>query len=352
MAEQMRQWTTGQDGLENLKLQTSSLPEPGENEVLVKIHAVSLNYRDTEVCMGLYGHHKSVSQAASIVPCSDMCGTIVKSNSAAWKVGQRAMSIFNQTHQTGQVTEKDMASGMGLPLPGVLAEYRVFPEYGLVSVPDYLTDDEACTLPIAAVTAWMSINWMQPIGSPVTNSETTVLFQGTGGVSISGLQIAKACGLKAIVTSSSNEKLEKARKLGADFTINYKNTPAWEEQVVQYTHSKGADIIFECGGAQTLRQSFECVAFGGLISCIGYLSGKEDAPGDRMNTNVLALKRNVTLKGILNGPRERFEEMLAVYVDKQIHPVVDRVYKFEEAKEALQYLFKGGHFGKVVVRIA
>lgn len=122
--------------------------------------------------------------------------------------------------------------------------------------------------------------------------------------------------------------------------------------MLSLTSNKGADIIFECGGAQTLRQSFECVAFGGMISCIGYLSGKEDGPENRMNTNVLALKRNVTLKGILNGPKDRFEELLAVYAEKGVKPVVDRVFGFDEAKDALVYLFKGGHFGKVVIKVA
>lgn len=150
--------------------------------------------------MGLYGHHKSVNQSSSLVPCADMCGTILKAGKdSSWKVGQRVLSIFTQTHQTGQIKEADMAHGMGLPLPGVLQEYRVFPDYGLVSAPDYLTDEEASTLTIAAMTAWMSINWMQPIGSPTTDPNTTVLLQGTGGVSISGLQIAKAYGLKSII---------------------------------------------------------------------------------------------------------------------------------------------------------
>jgi NADPH:quinone reductase-like Zn-dependent oxidoreductase len=165
------------------------------------------------------------------------------------------------------------------------------------------------------------------------------------------LSRAPAHSFPVIVTSSSDEKLEKARKLGADYAINYKTTPDWEKEVLRITGGNGADIIFECGGAQTLRQSFECVAFGGLISCIGYLSGKEDAPGNRMNTNVLALKRNVTLKGILNGPKDRFEEMLRLYGEKQVHPVVDKVFSFDEAKEAIQYLFKGSHFGKVVIKV-
>lgn len=140
--------------------------------------------------------------------------------------------------------------------------------------------------------------------------------------------------------------------MGADHIINYRTNPEWHEEVLRITDGRGADIIFECGGAQTLRKSFECVSFGGLISCIGYLSGKEDAPGSKMNTNVLALKRNVTLKGILNGPKDRLEEMLGLYSKKGIRPVVDKTFAFDEAKEALHYLFRGSHFGKVVIKIS
>jgi NADPH:quinone reductase-like Zn-dependent oxidoreductase len=301
--------------------------------------------------MGLYNHHKSLSQATDLVPCSDICGTIVSPGTSAWKEGQRVMAIFNQTHLKGQVKEVHMSSGLGLPLPGCLTEYRAFPAESLVAVPEYLTDEEACCLPIAGVTAWMAINGMRPLGQPANGGET-VLIQGTGGVAISGLQIAKASGLRTIITSSSDSKLERAKDaLGADFGINYRTSPEWQEEVMRLTDNEGADIIFENGGAQTLRKSFDCVAFGGLIDCIGYLSGKEDAPGDRLNTNVLALRRNVTLKGILNGPRERFEEMAGFYAEHEIHPVVDKVFNFEEAKEALQYLFSGGHFGKVVVKV-
>jgi NADPH:quinone reductase-like Zn-dependent oxidoreductase len=263
------------------------------------------------------------------------------------------MAIFNQTHIHGQVKEKDMASGLGLPLPGCLTEYRAFPAESLVAVPDYMTDEEAACLPIAGVTAWMALNGMRPLGQPISNGEETVLLQGTGGVAISGLQIAHAAGLKTIITSSSDAKLEKARKeLGADHGINYRTSPEWQTEVMRITDNEGADIIFENGGAQTLRKSFDCVAFGGLINAIGYLSGKEDAPGDRMNMNVLALRRNVTIKGILNGPREQFEELTKFYSKHEIHPVVDKVFKFDEAKEALQYLYSGGHFGKVVVKVA
>ena len=155
----------------------------------------------------------------------------------------------------------------------------------------------------------------------------------------------------AIVTSSSDDKLKKAKALGADHVINYRTTPNWDDAVMELTGGRGADIIFECGGAQTLRKSFACVAFGGTISSFGYLSGKQDEAGDRTNVNVLALSRNVTLKGVFNGPRDRFQEMVAFVEEHQIHPVVDRVFGFEEGREALQYLFSGKHFGKVVVKV-
>ncbi|OTA99279.1 hypothetical protein M426DRAFT_325262 [Hypoxylon sp. CI-4A] len=354
----MKQWISGQDGLDSLRLVDAPNPtELKDNEVLIKIHSVSLNFRDTEVCMGEYGHYKSLEQEKDIVPCSDMCGTVEKLGSdnddGGLKVGDRVASIFNQTHLKGQITEKDMASGLGFPLPGVLTQYRVFPAYGLVKVPEYLTDAEAATLPIAAVTAWMALNTFQPIGQPINGKEKVVLLQGTGGVSIAGLQISKALGLTVIVTSSSDAKLDRARELGADHTINYKTTPEWQEKVLELTNGQGADIIFETGGAETLTKSLECVAFGGLISCIGYLSGKEDAPGPRVNLNVLALRRNVTLKGILNGPKDRFEELLRIYEDKKIHPIVDLVYPFEKAKDARSTLSTGSlHFGKIVIQVS
>ncbi|KAH8797962.1 hypothetical protein F5884DRAFT_814221 [Xylogone sp. PMI_703] len=346
-----KQWVTSQSGLDDLTLVEGVLPSPGPNEVLVKISAVSINYRDTEVIMGLYNHHKAINSVAqSLVPCSDMCGIIVSSNSANWQINDRVLSIFTQTHLTGQLKEGHMKSGLGLPLPGVLAQHRVFPDYALVRAPAYLSDEEAATLPVAGVTSWMAINGMRPFGQPGGQGET-VLIQGTGGVSISGLQIAKASGAKVIITSSSDKKLEQARKLGADITINYRTIPDWDYEVLKMTNGEGADTIFENGGANTLRKSFECVAFGGLINCIGYLSGKQDTLEDRTNTNVLAIKRNVTLKGLLNGPKDRFEEMLKFYEEHQIKPVIDKVFGFEEAKEALKYLFSGGHFGKVVIRV-
>jgi NADPH:quinone reductase-like Zn-dependent oxidoreductase len=313
--------------------------------------------------MGLYNHHKSVEVPLAMVPCSDMCGIVVavgptsnntsdpyKSPAFQLKEGDRVVSTFAPTHLSGQIEAKDLGNGLGGPAPGVLVQYRVFPTFGVVKVPDYLTSDEASCLPIAAMTAWMSLNCMRPKGETIGKGET-VVCQGTGGVSISAAQIASAAGADVIVTSSSDAKLKRATVLGAKNTINYRSNPDWDNAVLDATSSKGADIILEVGGAQTLRKSFECVRFGGLIACIGYLSGKQDEAGDRTNTNLLCLKRNVTLKGIINGPRDEFETMLKFYQAKQIRPVVDRVFAFDEAKEALEYLFSGGHFGKVVIKV-
>ena len=261
------------------------------------------------------------------------------------------MAIFNLTHLTGQITDEHLPSGLGLPLEGVLSEYRCFPASGLVKVPDYLNDEEGSTLPIAAVTAWMALNWMQPIGQHIQGPQNTALFQGTGGVSIAGLQIAKASGLTTIVTSSSDAKLEKAKALGADYLINYRKTPDWHEEVMKITNGKGVDTIFEQGGPATLAKSFACIKWGGCISSIGYLSGKQDDADDRINTNVLALRRNVTLKGIWNGPKDRLEEAMRLYELKRIRPVIDKIFEFDQAKEALEYLAAGSHFGKVVVRV-
>ncbi|KAI8942923.1 hypothetical protein NX059_000961 [Plenodomus lindquistii] len=363
LPQKVQQWLTGQDGLDQLRMGEADCPTPGEDEVLVEIHSVSLNYRDTEVCMGLYNHHKSVEHPSALVPASDMCGVVVavgpssnnttdrlKDPAFRLQTGDRVISTFAQTHITGQIEARDLASGLGGPQPGVLTQYRVFPTHGVVKIPDYLSDDEAACLPIAAMTAWMSLNCMRPNGEIIGQGET-VVCQGTGGVSISAAQIAAAAGADAIVTSSSDEKLERAKKLGAKEVVNYRSNPDWDQAVLQRTNDRGADVVIEVGGAQTLRKSFECVRFGGLISCIGYLSGKQDEAGDRTNTNLLCLKKNVTLKGILNGPRNELERMLRFYAEKKIRPVVDRVFKFQEADQAINFLFAGGHFGKVVVKV-
>lgn len=308
---------------------------------------------------GEYNHHKAVVKSTDLVPCSDMCGTVVESKSSLLKPGTRVMSTFNQTHLTGPLTEEDMASGLGSPLPGVLTEYRCLAAESLVTVPDYMTAEEASCLPIAAVTAWMCINGMRPLGSAITADaakKETVLLQGTGGVSVAGLQIARAAGLDTIITSSSDDKLERARtELGAGHGINYRTHWQWQDPVMEATGGRGADIIVETGGARTLRKSFDSVAFGGLINCVGYLSGKEDeetTSSKELSVSVLALRRNVTLRGILNGPKDRFEEMVAFYDKHKIRPVVCQTFDFDKADEAFKLLASGEHFGKVVIKVS
>lgn len=313
--------------------------------------------------MGLYNHHKSVEHPPTLVPCSDMCGVVVavgpcsqdtsdplKDPAFQLKEGDRVISTFAGTHLTGQVQASDVANGLGGPAPGVLTQYRVFATYNVVKIPDYLTAEEASCLPIAAMTAWMSLNCMRPQGETIGSNET-VVCQGTGGVSIAALQIAAAAGASVVVTSSSDSKLQRAETLGARTLVNYNTIPDWEAAVLKATGNAGADVVVEVGGAKTLRKSFDCVKFGGLIACVGYLGGKVDDDTDRTNTNLLCLKRNVTLKGILNGPRDRLEEMMRFYEEKGIRPVVDRVFQLEEGADALKYLYSGGHFGKVVVQV-
>jgi len=218
-----KRWVTLQDGLDNLKLEDAPPPPstPGADEVLVEIKAVSLNYRDTEgnhpplsisntkfrsdtnslqVAMGAYNHHSSMpASQPALVPCSDACGIVVSVGpdlEVPWKVGDRVLSTFNQSHLTGQIRAADMASGLGKPLDGVLQSYRVFPSRGLVRCPDYLSDEEGACLPIAAVTAWMAVNGFRPLGRPGGRGET-VLLLGTGGVAVAGLQIAKAAGARS-----------------------------------------------------------------------------------------------------------------------------------------------------------
>ncbi|EEU41706.1 uncharacterized protein NECHADRAFT_53900 [Fusarium vanettenii 77-13-4] len=347
------QWQTRQDGLDNLMLTKAPLSSPGSGEVLVEIRAVSLNYRDLEVSQGLYSHHKAIAsgQPDALVPCSDMCGVVVAiGEGVAWKIGDRVVSTWNQGHFTGSINPYIMKTGLGLPLDGVLQTHRVFPADALLKAPDYMSDEEASCLTIAAVTAWMAINQFRPLGQPGGKGEI-VLLQGTGGVSISGLQIAHAAGATTLITSSSDSKLARAKALGANHVINYRDVPSWDDEVMQISNNHGADIIFETGGAKTIRKSFNSVAYGGMIACIGYVSGKQDDADERTNINVLALSRTVTLKGIINGPKDRFQEMLRFYEQHEIHPVIDRVFAFEQGRDAFTYLEGGSHFGKVVIKV-
>ncbi|OKL61838.1 hypothetical protein UA08_02298 [Talaromyces atroroseus] len=354
----MKEWTTLLDGIKQLQLRT--IPEPSgielkDDEVLVKISRVALNHRDAKIINGDFGgSYKAPSNR--IVPASDASGTIVRVGGAAaaakWRKNDRVLSLMRPTHLTGPATTEAQAAGIGIPQPGVLTKYRVFQSSGLVAIPDYMSFEDASTLPTAATTAWMALNWDRGIGSPRRGKDTVVLILGTGGVAIAGLQQAKSLGLTVIITSSSDAKLERARQLGADYTINYKTITDWATEALRITAGKGADIIFETGGPATMAQSIQCVAAGGNICAIGVLSGVTDDVQQGQANGLNLIRKNAAIKGINVGPRDRMEEMIReVYQPQQLHAVIDRVFAFDEAREALQYLYSGSHFGKVIIQV-
>ncbi|KAG5947589.1 hypothetical protein E4U60_002937 [Claviceps pazoutovae] len=367
----MRQWTTALDGFEKLRMEDQvPMPVPGEGEVLVKIHAVGLNMRDVQVCNGQYTYplqdlqqQHQKQQKVPIVPCSDMCGTVIQSKSSLLSPGTRVASIFLQSHLQGPLQQDHLSSALGLPLPGVLTEYRVFPAPCLVCIPEYLSHDQAACLPTSAVTAWNGLNWMRPLGQHLGTSPSSspsslskyALLQGTSDVSLAGLQAAHAAGYKTIITSSSDDTLKRATQdLGADHAINSKTYWEWQEPVMKATGGLGADIIFETGRPRTLRKSFESVAFGGTINCMGGVSGTMTGEPElhRLDISELVLRRCVTMRGVVEGGKDRFEEMLGFYEEKQIRPVVDKVFGFDGAVDAMRYLGEGKRFGKVVVKVS
>uniref|UniRef100_A0A832H4C2 NAD(P)-dependent alcohol dehydrogenase n=1 Tax=Oscillatoriales cyanobacterium SpSt-402 TaxID=2282168 RepID=A0A832H4C2_9CYAN len=328
-----------QPGLAAWDLVERPTPEPQAGQVLVKMHAASLNYRDLLVAKGAYG----AKEFKPITPLSDGAGAVVAVGDGVTrvKVGDRVAGIFMQDFIDGRLTREKSNSALGGAISGVLAEYVVFDENGLVNIPAHLTYEEAATLPCAAVTAWNAL-----VTEGKLKAGDTVLLLGTGGVSIFALQFAKLMGARIIITSSQDEKLEKAKQLGADVGINYKVTPNWDEKVWELTDKRGADHVVEVGGADTLNQSLKAATYGGNISLIGVLTGLK---GD-INT-ALILHKHIRVQGIYVGSRTMFEEMNRAIAQAQLHPVIDRVFEFAHATAALAYLESGAHFGKIVIKI-
>ena len=329
----------GAFGLDNLTVTERPDPRPGPGEVLVRVRAVSLNYRDLLTVRGQY----NPKQKLPLIPCSDGAGEVVEVGAGVtrMKVGERVCANFAQRWIAGLPTREKLRSTLGGPLDGMLAELAVLSEEGVVRAPGHLSDEEAATLPCAGLTAWSSL-----VTEGHLTAGDTVLLQGTGGVSIFALQLAKLLGLRAIITSSSDEKLERARALGADAGINYRQTPAWSAKVRELTGGTGVDLVVEVGGAGTLEQSLRSVRIGGTICLMGVLAG---------NTLELPLPlifmQRLRLQGILVGSREDFEAMNRAITLHQLHPVVDRVLPFEDFRAALELMERGGHFGKICIKI-
>jgi len=326
-------------GLDHLTVAERPTPEPAAGQVLLRMRAASLNYRDLLTALGKYNPR----QTLPLVPCSDGVGEVVALGNGVTRcqLGERVVPIFSQRWIYGTPNKERVRATLGGPLDGTLAEFMVLPEAGLVRAPAHLSDEETATLPCAGVTAWNALVTQASIGPG-----STVLVLGTGGVALFALQFARLLGARAIVTSSSDPKLARARDLGAWKTINYVSTPAWGKEVLGLTDGTGVDLVVESGGAGTLGQSMAAARFGGQISLFGNLAG-----GTAELNIIPLLMKNVRLQGILVGHRESFEAMNDAVAAHELRPVVDRVYPFEESRQALQALGRGEHFGKICIRI-
>jgi NADPH:quinone reductase-like Zn-dependent oxidoreductase len=331
----------GTRGLESLRMNQCAEPTCGPHEVLVEMRAWSMNYRDLSMLRGGYLRNDKVRTNPPLVPLSDGAGEVaaVGSQVTRFRVGDRVAGIFFQDWLDGDLTDAQISSALGGAIDGVLAERCALDENGLVPVPEGFSYEQAATLPCAAVTAWQALT----LGN--CRAGQTILMLGTGGVSIFALQFAKAFGARTIITSSSDEKLERARQLGADATINYRQHPEWQEEVMRLTGGHGVDHVIEVGGAGTLERSLASAAVSGRVSLIGVLTGQ---PAQNPSPMLVLFKR-LTLQGIYVGSRAMFEAMNAFITDKQIQPVIDQRFSFEEAPKAYEALRSGQHFGKIVL---
>jgi NADPH:quinone reductase-like Zn-dependent oxidoreductase len=335
----MRRYVIEQEfGIDELKLVESDIPQPAPGEVLVKMKAASLNYRDFLMVSGNYTRNLPLP----LVPLSDGAGEVAAIGAGVrrWKEGDRVLGCFFQCWPAGKITADVPKTALGGAVNGVLAEYALFREGGLVSLPEHLSFEEGATLPCAGVTAW---NCLYKAG---LTSGNTVLTMGTGGVSLFALQLARAAGARVIATTGTAAKENRLRELGASDVINYKAVPDWEKQVLKLTGGNGVNIVIEVGGAGTLLQSIKSCTMGGNVSLIGVLTGQRG----EMNP-FPAVMKGVSIHGIYVGSREMFEDMNRTLALHKIKPVIDRVFPFIEAREALHYLESGAHVGKVVIAI-
>ena len=336
----MKAYEIQQFGIEKLALVERSEPEVKPAGVVVKFRAASLNYRDLMIANGTYNPRMKMPA----VPLSDGAGEVVAVGEAVtkWKVGDRVMPIFAQQWIDGDTTEEKRRTslGAGSQWDGVLREFGGFDEAGLVRIPDHLSFEEAACLPCAAVTAWHALSV-----SGNLRPGDTVLTLGTGGVSIFALQFAKIFGASVISTTGNEDKVERLQQLGADEIINYRTREDWDSAVMEFTGKRGVDHVVEVGGSGTLGKSLSSVRLGGHVAMIGALAG----PGD-FNPITVFMKA-VRLQGIFVGSKTMFEDMNRAIDVSKLEPVVDRVFDFDEAREAMEYMQSGAHFGKVVIRI-
>jgi NADPH:quinone reductase-like Zn-dependent oxidoreductase len=321
-----------------LELVEVPMPVAGPDEVLVRVHASSLNRRDWFMLNAQYGSRGNMD---GTIPLSDGAGEVIAvgSNVTEWTVGDRVAGTFFSDWRGGKFSPEAFASARGGSPWGMLAEVIVTKPAGLVAIPAYLSYEEAAALPCAAVTAW---NGLFKAGN--LQAGEYVLLEGTGGVSTFGLQLAAAAGAQPIITSSSNDKLAKAREMGATGTVNYRENSEWQDAVRSITGGVGVDHVLEIGGADTLPRAIQALAHDGHIALIGGLTGP--APPIGMGDLVM---RGATATGIYVGSREDFENMLAFMEAHQIRPLIDRTFAFDQAQEAFDFMDSGSYMGKIVI---
>ncbi len=329
----------GGAGIDALQLVERAEPKPAYRQVLVKVKACSLNFRDFAIARGSY----RMGVRENVVPLSDGAGEVVEIGPGVTrvKVGDRVAGNFFQRWSGGEPSADAHKSALGGGIDGMLAEYVALEEDGVVKIPRHLSLEEGATLPCAAVTVWHAM-----FEHAKLKAGDTVLLQGTGGVSIFGLQFAKATGIRAVITSSSDEKLKRAKALGAAFGINYKTTPDWDKAATEFTGGVGVDHVVEVGGAATLTRSFGALRAGGKITLIGGLSGgaTELNPG-------LIFARRANVQGISVGSTQMFEAMNRAIEANALKPVIDKIFPFAEAKAAYHHMASGAHFGKIVIGV-
>ena len=336
----MRHVQLKEPGMENLVLAEVEQPQPGPGEVLVRVHAASINYRDFLIASGLYG---SPRMTLPLVPLSDGAGEVIEVGDGVTQVqaGDRVTSLFWQDWPDGFATTANRSTSAGCEAPGMLTEYALLPESAVARFPGSLSYDEAATLPCAGLTAWSSLTTHARV-----KPGETVLLMGTGGVSLFGLQFAKALGATTIITSSSNEKLHRAQELGADHVINYQETPEWGAKAFELADG-GVDAVIEIGGAETLQQSLAAVGVSGRIAYVGTLTGMN------ANLNLLELLgKNLQIHGLTVGNRTEHEKMIGFIDEHRLNPVIDRRFDLEQSPQAIANIAAGQHFGKLVVTLA
>ncbi len=341
----MQAYQVSEFGIEQLQQVERPMPIVAPGSVLIRVHAVSLNYRDLLMVKGVY----NPKLAEPRVPCSDGAGEIVAVGEGVTrvKVGERVCGIFMQRWIDGPLSAEKSKAALGGDVDGMLAEYVLLSEEGVVKFPEHLSYEEAATLPCAGVTAWNALHQAGETPNPMDPSDR-LLIQGTGGVSIFALQFGGLLGARVIGTSSSDEKLARAKALGMSEGCNYRETPKWSKWATEVTGGLGAGRVVEVGGAGTFGQSLQAARVGGVVAQIGVLSGA--VTSDPMALTPI-LHKQLRVQGIYVGSRELFEAMNETISAAGLRPVVDKVFPFSEAREALATMESGSHFGKIVIQV-